>query len=334
MGPVIVMRHEGRKREGGVAGRGPMVLLAMALLTGCASTGAVEERHPDDPWEGFNRRVFAFNDALDRAILRPVARGYRNVTPQPVQTGVGNFFSNLGEIRTALNSVLQGKPGNAGIATSRFLINTTVGIGGLWDFATHMEITGREEDFGQTLGVWGVNEGPYLVLPFLGPSTVRDTAGLPLDMYTYPVTHVEDDKVRYGLTGLRVVDARAGLLDQEELIRARHSLTVRRQQRAKQPDRAAPARGHGQSARCAPRSCRAPALGQLRRLGTPRLHRPRAGSLGQLLVPAGRAPLLHRWIDGAGRAERDGRRHHGDPRHRRRSLKLSRASHGGAKAPG
>ncbi|PMR67691.1 MlaA family lipoprotein [Halomonas heilongjiangensis] len=209
--------ESGKGWEG--SGRRLSTLLAVVLLAGCASTAAVEERHPDDPWEGFNRRVFVFNDALDRAVLKPVARGYRRVTPQPVQTGVGNFFSNLGEIRTALNSVLQGKPGNAGIATSRFLINTTVGIGGLWDFATHMEITGREEDFGQTLGAWGVGEGAYLVLPFLGPSTVRDTAGLPLDMYTYPVTYVEDDKVRYGLTGLRIVDTRAGLLDQEELIR-------------------------------------------------------------------------------------------------------------------
>ncbi|MFY0991944.1 VacJ family lipoprotein [Halomonas sp. C05BenzN] len=213
------MREAQARQGGGTASRGLGALLALLLLAGCASTAAVEERHPDDPWEGFNRRVFAFNDALDRAVLKPVARGYRKVTPPPVQTGVGNFFSNLGELRTALNSVLQGKPGNAGIATSRFLINTTVGIGGLWDFATHMEITGRDEDFGQTLGTWGVDAGPYLVLPLLGPSTVRDTAGLPLDMYTYPVTYVEDDKVRYGLTALRVVDTRAGLLDQEELIR-------------------------------------------------------------------------------------------------------------------
>ncbi|QJQ94926.1 MULTISPECIES: VacJ family lipoprotein [Halomonadaceae] len=193
------------------------VLLATALLAGCAGAQTVE-RHPDDPWEGFNRRVFTFNEALDRAILRPVARGYDAITPRPVQTGVGNFFSNLGEIRTALNSLLQGKPGNAGIATSRFLINSTVGIGGLWDFATHMEITGREEDFGQTLGAWGVGEGPFLVLPFLGPSTVRDTAGLPLDIYTYPIYHLDDEALRIALTALNVVHVRAGLLEQEALI--------------------------------------------------------------------------------------------------------------------
>ncbi|MGM0702205.1 MAG: MlaA family lipoprotein [Pseudomonadota bacterium] len=205
----------GERRKGGVL---VGALLALGLLAGCASTPAPEERNPDDPWEGFNRRVFAFNEVVDRYALKPVAQGYRTVTPEPVQTGVGNFFSNLGELRTLLNSVLQGKPGNAGIAASRFVINTTVGIGGLWDFATHMEITGREEDFGQTLGVWGVGEGPYLVLPLLGASTVRDTGALPADMYAYPTTYIEDDPTRIGLTALRIVDARAGLLDQEALI--------------------------------------------------------------------------------------------------------------------
>ncbi|SEK89751.1 MlaA family lipoprotein [Halomonas daqiaonensis] len=199
-------------------GRGALAA-SLVATAGCATSGEVQERNPDDPWEGFNRKVFAFNDVLDRYALKPVARGYRFITPAPVETGVGNFFANLGEPRTALNSLLQGKPGNAGIATGRFLINTTVGIGGLWDFATHMEITGREEDFGQTLGVWGVGEGAYLVLPLLGPSTVRDTAGLPADRYTYPTTYVEDDEVRLGLTALRVIDTRAGLLDQEAMIR-------------------------------------------------------------------------------------------------------------------
>lgn len=204
-----------------------MTLALVAVLGGCAGNIPVEDRHPDDPWEGFNRQVFVFNDAIDRAVLKPVSRGYRTVTPQPVQTGVGNFFSNLGEIRTVLNSLLQGKPGNAGIATSRFLINTTVGIGGLWDFATHMEITGRDEDFGQTLAVWGWEESRYLVLPFLGPSTLRDTTGLPADTYTYPLTYVDDDRLRYGLTALRVVDMRAGLLDQEELIRGDRYVFIR-----------------------------------------------------------------------------------------------------------
>lgn len=200
------------------AGRGALALLLMATA-GCATSGEVRERHPDDPWEGFNRKVFAFNDVLDRYALKPVARGYRFITPDPVETGVGNFFSNLGEPRTALNSLLQGKGTNASVATGRFLINTTVGIGGLFDVASRLAITGREEDFGQTLAVWGLDEGAYLVLPLLGPSTVRDTAGLPADMYAYPTTYVEDDELRLGLTALRVIDARAGLLDQEALIR-------------------------------------------------------------------------------------------------------------------
>ena len=197
----------------------PLLLVALLASGGCASTRTAENTNPDDPWEGFNRKVFAFNDVLDRYALKPVARGYRTITPDPVETGVGNFFSNLGEIRTALNSVLQGKPANAGLATSRFLINSTVGIGGLLDYATLMEITADKEDFGQTLAVWGWDDSRYLVLPFLGPSTLRDTTGLPADIAAYPVTYVEDDTVRISLTALNLIDTRAGLLDQEELIR-------------------------------------------------------------------------------------------------------------------
>jgi len=200
------------------SGRAALALLLVATA-GCATSGERQERHPDDPWEGFNRKVFAFNEVIDRYALKPAARGYRFITPDPVQTSVGNFFYNLGEPRTVLNSLLQGKGTNASVATGRFLINTTVGIGGLFDVASRMEITGREEDFGQTLAVWGAGEGAYLVLPLLGPSTVRDTAGLPADMYSYPTTYVEDDEVRLSLTALRVIDTRAGLLDQEELIR-------------------------------------------------------------------------------------------------------------------
>lgn len=198
---------------------GVVALAAAAMLAGCASGGGVDrEPNPQDPWEGFNRKVFAFNDVLDRYALKPVARGYRFITPDPVETGVGNFFSNLGEPRTVLNSLLQGKVRNASIATSRFIINTTVGVAGLWDVASRMDITGQEEDFGQTLGAWGWEESRYLVLPLLGPSTLRDTGGLPADMYSYPTTYIDDDETRLGLTALRVIDTRAGLLDQEALI--------------------------------------------------------------------------------------------------------------------
>jgi phospholipid-binding lipoprotein MlaA len=197
----------------------PLLLVTLLATGGCASTQMTENANPEDPWEGFNRKVFAFNDVLDRYALKPVARGYRTITPDPVETGVGNFFANLGEVRSALNSVLQGKPANAGLATSRFLINSTVGIGGLLDYATLMEITADKEDFGQTLAVWGWDDSRYLVLPLLGPSTLRDTTGLPADMAANPVSYVEDDAVRISLTALRVIDIRASLLDQEALIR-------------------------------------------------------------------------------------------------------------------
>ena len=205
----------------------PIVLLATLSMGGCASTGSSQEEDaaqervaadPQDPWEDFNRRVFAFNDVLDRYALKPVARGYKAVTPEPVQTGVGNFFSNLDEVRTVLNSLLQGKPANAGLATSRFLINSTVGIGGLLDYATLMEITADKEDFGQTMAVWGWEDSRYLVLPLLGPRTLRDASGLPADSAANPITYMDDHQLRAGLTALDIIHLRAGLLDQESLI--------------------------------------------------------------------------------------------------------------------
>lgn len=195
-----------------------VVVLSLVMLSGCASSAVQEDANPEDPWEGFNRSIFAFNDVVDRYALRPVAQGYDYVTPDPVQKSVGNAFSNLGEIRTTINSVLQGKPGNAAIATGRFLVNSTAGVLGLFDVATSTGLVGDKEDFGQTLAVWGVGEGPYLVLPLLGSSTVRDTAGLPADAYTSPLMYMKDDKVAYGLTALDIISTRASYLEQEKLI--------------------------------------------------------------------------------------------------------------------
>ncbi|WP_051234122.1 MlaA family lipoprotein [Halomonas halocynthiae] len=209
--------HVAKRRRKRRALSGLTTVLTVVALSGCAGT-SVQDRNPDDPWEGFNRKVFAFNEVLDRYALKPVAQGYNYVTPEPVQTGVGNFFSNLGEIRTTINSLLQGKPGNAGVSTGRFVLNSTLGIAGIFDVATDMELTGNREDFGQTLGVWGVGEGPYLVLPLLGPSMVRDTAGLPADVYTSPLAYVDNDRITVGLALLDVIDTRAGYLDQEKLI--------------------------------------------------------------------------------------------------------------------
>lgn len=212
----------------------PLMLSLVMVLGGCAttqpSTPESEEEsfsaHPEDPWEGFNRRVFAFNDVLDRYTLKPISQAYVKVIPSPVRTGVGNVFSNLGEIRTAINSLLQGKPSNAGLATSRFLINSTVGIGGLLDYATLMEISADKEDFGQTLGVWGWEDSRYLVLPLWGPSTLRDTTGLLPDRELYPITYLDGD-VEIPLQILRIVHARAGILDQESMIQGERYRFVR-----------------------------------------------------------------------------------------------------------
>ena len=147
--------------------RGVLVMAVALAASGCASSGVSSEPNPADPWEGFNRRVFAFNDVLDRYALKPAAQGYRYVTPDPLERGVSNFFDNLGEVRTVFNSLLQGKGANAGNSSMRFLMNTTFGLGGLLDPATHAGFIADEEDFGQTLAAWGVGEGPFVVLPFL-----------------------------------------------------------------------------------------------------------------------------------------------------------------------
>lgn len=181
-------------------------------------TAFAEESELQDPWEGFNRGVFNFNESLDRAILKPVAQGYRFIMPDVAEQGVSNFFDNLRDVVTFFNNVLQLKPVEATQDLSRVLINTTIGIGGLFDVATAMDIPKNDEDFGQTLGAWGVESGPYLVLPLFGPSTVRDGVGIIPDMYLDPINQVESDELRYGLKALKVVDKRASLLDREGVI--------------------------------------------------------------------------------------------------------------------
>ncbi len=182
------------------------------LLAGCAASP--ERPHNEqDPWEGMNRRIHAFNDAFDRHLLKPVAEGYKAVTPDPVERSVTNFFSNLDDLTVVLNDLLQGKLGQAAMDFSRFTWNTTVGIGGLFDVASHMDLPKHDEDFGQTLGVWGFEPGPYVVLPFLGPSTLRDTASLPVDWYSDALwLGIDDEPTYWGAYALRTVDTRAGLL--------------------------------------------------------------------------------------------------------------------------
>ena len=193
------------------------VALLTLLLAGCA-TQPNAKRDPRDPFEGFNRASYKFNDALDRAILKPTAKGYKAITPQFVETGVSNFFSNLGQTTVIVNDLLQAKFKPALSDTGRFLLNTTVGIGGLFDPASKAGLDKNDEDFGQTLGKWGVHSGPYLMVPFFGPSTVRDGFGSGVDVFSDPLHYVERDAWRYSLDGMNLIDARARRLSLEDTL--------------------------------------------------------------------------------------------------------------------
>lgn len=164
-----------------------------------------------DPWETWNRKVHRFNNAVDRTIATPLARAYVKVVPRPVRLGVGNFFNNLGQPVSALNALLQGRPKQAGQSLGRFLLNATVGVGGLFDPASAANIPNRSEDFGQTLGVWGWRNSRYVELPLFGPRTLRDTFGLVGDAPLSPTRQVEDDGTRFFLQGLQLVDLRTQL---------------------------------------------------------------------------------------------------------------------------
>jgi phospholipid-binding lipoprotein MlaA len=199
------------------------------FLTGCASTrvgqegearqaSGIETHDANDPFEGFNRAMYAFNDTVDRYALKPVAQGYRAVTPAPVRRGVANFFSNLREPIVMLNNALQGKFGQAASDLGRFLTNSTVGVLGLFDVAQHFGMERHVEDFGQTLGAWGVSEGPYLVLPFFGPSTLRDGVGLYADYWAYPPSYLADEEAKWALYVLEVVDYRSRLLEAGDIL--------------------------------------------------------------------------------------------------------------------
>lgn len=178
---------------------------------------AVQAPRAYDPWEPFNRKVHRFNNAVDRTVARPLARAYVEVVPRPMRLGVSNFFDNLGQPLTMVNQLLQGHPGQAGQTFARFLLNSTLGIGGLFDPASAAGLPRRREDFGQTLGVWGWRTSRYVELPLFGPRTVRDTLGLAGDMPLSPVRQIDDDKTRIFLQGLNLVDTRAQLLSLDSL---------------------------------------------------------------------------------------------------------------------
>lgn len=180
---------------------------------------AAAQTSDEDPFESFNRAVFSFNDTADTYVLRPIAKGYRAVTPDPVEKAVARVFSNLGEINSVANSLLQGKFDKAGRHTSRFLINTTLGIGGILDVAEPAGLPKLDgEDFGQTLATWGVDSGPYLVLPLLGSSTVRDTPTRYVDSLLDPVFEVDHVPTRNTILGAEALSGRAELLQAEKLI--------------------------------------------------------------------------------------------------------------------
>jgi phospholipid-binding lipoprotein MlaA len=196
----------------------PALLYKLALVSFVMTTlgpggyATAADADPSDPWERYNRDMYAFNEALDRSFFKPLARGYNAITPDPVNRGITNFFNNLEDVRSALNNLLQFKIGRAFSDLGRVAVNSTAGLLGVMDVASNMNLPRYDEDFGQTLGVWGLDPGPYLVLPFFGPSSARDGVGVVVDWYTYPVILIDDPWIRWGLLGLDVIDTRADLL--------------------------------------------------------------------------------------------------------------------------
>jgi phospholipid-binding lipoprotein MlaA len=195
-------------------------LLAIACLTqfGCASLPPGAKRDPRDPWERMNRTTFKVNIALDHAVARPIARAYEKVTPRPVRTGVSNFMDNLSYTITMANDLLQLKFKPFAQDTGRFVLNTTVGIGGLFDPASKVGLPKNQKDLGQTFGHWGAKPGPYFVIPILGPSDVRDGIGRVGDAYLSPLQYVRNNYVKYSIYGVELVDTRYRLLPQDKLL--------------------------------------------------------------------------------------------------------------------
>lgn len=200
----------------------PHAFVSILFLTLSACT-TIDPEYADtrDPLESFNRSMFIFNDNLDHYVSKPVARGYKKITPEPIDRGISNFFSNLDEVINILNNSLQLKFKDAASDLGRLAVNSTIGLLGFMDVASNMGLQKHNEDFGQTLGSWGMGPGPYLVLPVIGPSTGRDTLGFAADWFTNPIYYaVEDTGVSWGLYLIRFVDRRADLLKTTDLLEA------------------------------------------------------------------------------------------------------------------
>ncbi len=185
-----------------------IAISSLALISGCASTSASKA----DPFEGMNRATYAFNDVVDENLFKPVAKGYQKVTPDFFRAGVTNLFTNIGDVATALNNLLQGKGGDAASDAGRFFVNSTLGVLGLFDVATPMGLEKHNEDFGQTLGKWGLDSGPFLMLPLMGPSTLRDGSGRLVDSFAGYSRYVDHIPTRNSAFGVEVIDLRANLL--------------------------------------------------------------------------------------------------------------------------
>jgi phospholipid-binding lipoprotein MlaA len=199
----------------------PARFFTSLLMTGCALCGCAAGPDPRDPMEPFNRNIYAFNQGVDKVVLKPVAKGYVAVVPALARQGVTNFFNNISMVVTTFNDALQLKGTKVPVDIARFTTNLVFGLGGLIDVASALKIESRREDFGQTLGYWGVGGGPYLILPLLGPSNPRDGVGLAVDFVVSPFFYVAPNsgaEVRWGLLALDVVNTRANLLEAEKIL--------------------------------------------------------------------------------------------------------------------
>jgi len=188
-----------------------LLSLLVLVLSGCASLS----ENKSDPWEGWNRGVYKFNKTLDSSIAKPLTQGYKAITPDIVETGISNMFSNLNDIPTMINNLLQGKVSDSFSDLGRFVINSTIGVVGLWDPASSMGLEKNDEDFGQTLGAWGVGDGPYMMIPILGPSTLRDIGAYPADSLIDPLNQIDHIPTRNQATFLELIDKRSGLMQYE-----------------------------------------------------------------------------------------------------------------------
>ena len=191
--------------------------LIALMISGCATYSGNAMTNSSDPWQAVNRPVFAVNDTFDKMLFKPLAKGYNALTPDPVQNAITNFFSNLGEIDNAINNLFQGKPVQFATSIGRLAINSTVGIAGLFDVAAYAGLERAQEDLGQTFGTLGMQAGPYVVLPLLGSSSIRDLPGRIVSMYINPLSWLDDVSFRNIMVGVNTVDSRANLLAKEDI---------------------------------------------------------------------------------------------------------------------